>query len=191
MYKIYEISSTESDKLYFGMTKNSLNQRFWQHKDKVNKGSTTKAYNWMRKYIDSISIILLYEFENKEKAMAKEIELINKYKDKVINIAPGGEGGFVVTNIEDWKAKLRLARQGRKPALGLKHSEENKRKFAEATSNREPKYPIQEVIQLTFKEAKQKYGISKTHYLRLRRKYGSGITNQTELNVNQKEQYPN
>jgi hypothetical protein len=188
MYKVYEISTVESDKMYIGMTKNTLAQRLWQHKDMVNKGSNLKSHNWMRKYLTTISITSLYDFETKEECSAKEKELIARYKDKVVNIAPGGEGGFVVQDVESWKEKLREKRKGRQPALGLKHTEENKAKFKEYTENRVPKYPIQEVIRMSFKDASSKYGISKSHYLRLRHKYGFDLANQSELNVNQKEQ---
>ena len=77
------------------MTKNSLTRRFWQHKNNASKGINTKAYNWMRKYIQSLSINLLHEFENKEECAAKEREVISRHSDKIVNIAPGGEGGFV------------------------------------------------------------------------------------------------
>lgn len=47
------------------------------------------------------------------------------------NLVPGGFGGFKVQDKEKWKAKLKISRQGRKPALGLKHSEITKQKISD------------------------------------------------------------
>jgi hypothetical protein len=70
---------------------------------------------------------------------------------------------------------LSQARQGRTPALGMKHSDENKRYFSECSKRREPKYPKQ-VTEIPFKEASEKYGISKTHYYRLLKRAGLNET---------------
>jgi len=90
------------------------------------------------------------------------------------NIAVGGEGGYVVPDEkkEEWKNKLSSARKGRKPALGMSHTEENKKLFSEVSKkywSTQDTYNAEEVIALTFKEAHTKYGISKTHYYRLKR----------------------
>lgn len=90
----------------------------------------------MRSYgIDSFSIELLETFNTKQEACIREIELIAKL-DNLYNLASGGEGGFNVTNIEEWKKKLSASRKGGQPFLGKKHSEETKRKCGEAASIR-------------------------------------------------------
>jgi len=53
----------------------------------------------------------------------------------------------------------------------MKHTEENKKFFGECGRLRWDKYgryPA-EVTAMSFKEANEKYGISKTHYYRMRR----------------------
>jgi hypothetical protein len=79
--------------------------------------------------------------------------------------------------IQDIKAApdLKEKRKGRKPALGMKHTEDNKKKFGEFGKMRWDiygRYP-DDVINYSFNEAKEKYGISKTHYYRLRKLGGS------------------
>lgn len=191
MYKVYFIKSEESKKFYIGITKNTLARRLWQHKGAVKRGSSTKAHNWMRKYLGSLTITLHSEYPSSKECFDKEIELISFFKDNIVNLAPGGNGGFVAQDIESWKAKLRVKRQGRKPSLGMKHTEETKQKLKAITEARVPTYPIEEVVKMRCRDAIIKYGISKTHYLRLRRKYGSDVASQIESNENQKVLYHN
>jgi hypothetical protein len=87
----------------------------------------------------------------------------------LLNLADGREGGYVIPEAskEAWKAKLSLARQGRKPALGMKHTEENKNFFSECSKRRKLLYPTLDVTKVGFIEANKTCGISKTHYYRL------------------------
>jgi len=187
MYKVYKIYTENSDRIYIGVTKNDLSTRFWQHRNAVRKGRSTRAYNWMRKYLDTLCIEVLSQHDNQSDCFAEEIRLIKLHGAVCVNLAPGGNGGFVVQDIESWKKKLSFARQGRKPALGMKHTAETKMKLSTITSSRTPKYP-DKVVNLSPKEAFAKFGISKTHLYRLRRKHGQGITNPAECNANQKAQ---
>lgn len=192
MYKLYIIHSDLSERFYFGVTKNSLKYRLTGHKCVMRKGSVRPLYCWMRKYQDTMQITLVKEFSNKEDCFEAEVSIIKQNEgNRILNAAPGGEGGYKLTDpqkIIEWKKKLKLARVGRRPALGLKHTDANKELFRQQTSSRIPKYPVQEVVRMRCKDAITRYGISKTHYLRLRRKYGSDLANQIELNGNQKEQ---
>jgi hypothetical protein len=80
----------------------------------------------MRSYgIENFQIELIEEFNTKQLCIKAEIELISSL-EKSYNIASGGEGGFNVVDIDDWKSKLRTARKGRQPFLDKKHSDETK-----------------------------------------------------------------
>jgi len=80
---------------------------------------------------------------------------------------------------EAWKAKLRKQRKGRTPALGMKHTDEAK-KIASKVSNtywntqetfaRNPK-KVKAILALSHREAKKQYGISTTHYYRLKKRF--------------------
>jgi hypothetical protein len=124
----------------------------------------------MRKHgFDNFEMILINAFENKQNAVDLECSLISLDDDQCLNLAPGGEGGWVVVNKNDWLNKLSVARQGGKPALGMKHAEENKKKFGEFGRLRWDiygRYPI-EVTDYSFLDANKQFGISKTHYYRL------------------------
>lgn len=168
MCKVYKITNKINSKIYIGITSNSLSKRFYQHVWQSSKGKNIPMQNAIRKYgKESFTIELLYTFKSRQEACEKERELIKELKPEY-NVTKGGDGGFCVKDIDNWKSKLRLARVGRRPALGMKHTEETKRKCSEAAKRKVPLYP--EInTELGFKEAKEKYGISKTHFYRLKR----------------------
>lgn len=172
MYKLYCILNRENGKFYIGMTKNSLSYRWNGHTSSARSGKKSKLYNAIRKYgITSFTINLLREYETKEECCLAEQRVIAglfSTNQPIYNLAKGGEGGYIVPDSykKEWKAKLSLARQGRKPALGMKHTEENKKFFSECNNRKIPKYPL-EIIDYSYQEAKEKFNISKTHYYRL------------------------
>jgi group I intron endonuclease len=171
--KLYEIWNEKRDAVYVGITRGDLRRRLYAHRNSA-KTKNTPLYAAMRKYgVDSFSIRLIAEFQNEKVLLQSERDLIESYRNsniKVYNILDGGESYFPITDKESWKEKLREKRVGRKPALGLKHTEENKKLFSECGKARWDKYGRypDDVISLSFKEAKEKYGISKTHYYRLK-----------------------
>lgn len=59
-------------------------------------------------------------------------------KDNTYNLVPGGFGGFKIQDLETWKNKLKISRQGKKPALGLKHSDITKQKISESNKGKIP-----------------------------------------------------
>lgn len=180
MYKLYHIINKLNNHYYIGMTKNSLSKRFSQHKYNANAGRKSKFYNAIRSYgIDNFYIVLIDLFDSKDTCISAEIQAIKTAKmvgDIIYNLSDGGEGGFFVSDIESWKLKLRTKRAGRKPALGLKHTEENKKFFSECAKWKYGgcgrKYEnVQDILKLSYKEAIQKYGISQTNYYRLKNLY--------------------
>ena len=171
MYQIYEIVNKVSGRRYIGMTKNSLWQRFASHKHAAKSGKKSRLYDAMRSYgIDNFEINFLEKFDTKQDCCEREIFLIAE-GENLYNLASGGEGGFAVRNVEEWKKKLRKARVGRKPALGMKHTDENKKFFAECNKRKKLLYDFN--LPKSFKEAHSLYGISKTHYYRLVKRAGS------------------
>jgi predicted GIY-YIG superfamily endonuclease len=176
MYKLYYIVSDKTDSYYIGMTKNKLSYRLNSHKSAARSKKKTALYDCMRKYgLDNFIICLKDEFDTHNEccdAEIRAIKLARKSNHKILNLADGGEGGFNVINIESWKNKLKEKRKGRKPALGMSHTDDNKKLFSDVSRkywDSQNTYSQDEIIKLSFKEAKQKYGISKTHYYRLKR----------------------
>lgn len=172
--KLYEIRNTENEAVYVGITRNSLDARWRAHKHS-SKSKHTPLYCMIRKYgIEKFYIILISEFQTEEDLLEAEKELIKQYRvsgKKCLNVLDGGESYFPIKDWEAHKALLREKRRGRKPALGMKHSDENKKLFSESGKKRwdiHGRYP-EEVISFKFIEANIKFGISKTHYYRLKK----------------------
>ncbi len=107
-------------------------------------------------------------------AEEQTIRYIKAAKIKTYNIKNGGSKVFGIRNKDSWKLKLKEKRVGRKPALGMKHTEANKKRFGEFGKQRWDKYGQypSEVLEYSFLEANKKFGISKTHYYRLRKESG-------------------
>lgn len=173
MYSLYKITSSKTDGIYIGITKNFLRVRFASHKYSASSGKKTPLYDAIRKYgFGSFSITLIAQFETKEECCVAEIELIAVYRKsgrRTYNLANGGEGGYVVPDEKrpEWIAKLKEARIGRTPSLGMKHTEENRRFFSKCTKRRVRLYPNLDVTKVGFREANKEFGISRTHYYRL------------------------
>lgn len=171
MYYLYYIVSEKTSYFYIGIT-NNLQRRFACHKHSANSGKKSPLYNCMRKHgVENFLIVLVNEFETKEQAQQAEIKEISDARTKqwkILNLADGGEGGYVVPEHrkDEWKAKLSKARQGRKPSLGMKHSKENKKFFSECAKRKILRYPNID-FSLGFSKNNKLYGISKTHYYRL------------------------
>lgn len=177
MYYLYYITSTQTNSYYIGITKNPA-ARWRSHKHRAKQGVKTPLYASMRSYgIDTFSMLVLKEFQTVEECCLAEVQEIKQAKEqnkKIYNLALGGFDGNVITDPvrkEQWKAKLKEKRIGRTPALGMKHSENNKKLFGDFGKLRwdiHGRYP-EEVIDSSFKEAHLKFGISKTHYYRLKK----------------------
>ena len=76
--------------------------------------------------------------------------------------------------IKNWKKKLSKSRKGRKPALGMKHSKENKILFSKISNEywgTQITYKWEDFKHLSHKEAKKQFGISTTHYYRLKKRF--------------------
>ena len=168
MFYLYELKTDLSEEVYIGIT-NNLKQRLVAHRCAANNGKKSKLYDHMRKYGPSSYLMReLGKYDSWEETCDAEVQWI---RDSVgnLNLAHGGEGGFVVQDKLAWQEKLSVSRAGRKPALGMTHTETNKKFFGECGKLRWDiygRYPGC-VTEIPFKDAQKKYGISKTHYYRL------------------------
>ena len=172
---LYKITNTISNTIYIGITKRNVNTRFSQHKYAAKNGTKSKLYCAMRSYgIEHFKIETLQVFKTYEQLLIAEEFLIRYIKAaniKNYNIKDGGSRVFGIDDIESWKNNLKQVRKGKKLALGMKHSDDNKKLFGAYGRLRwdiHGRYPI-EVLNYSFKDANKKYGISKTHYYRLRK----------------------
>lgn len=173
---LYLIELENSKRVYVGIT-NNPNRRTQSHKDRLKSGHKSPLYCAMR-IKPSWDLKVIREFSSRQEACEAEIELISFLKQlniPILNLTDGGDGGFAVRDIESWKAKLRQARAGRKPALGMSHTSENKDKFSQCSreywATQETYLDIvDEILKLSHKRAKEVYGISTTHYYRLKKR---------------------
>lgn len=176
---LYKILNTVSGSVYIGITRTTIYQRYAAHKSSAKRGVKTPLYDAMRSYgIDKFIISVIAEYTTDEDLLFAEKSTIAMLRESgihVYNILDGGESYFPIKDKEDWKRKLSKARQGRTPAKGMKHTEENKAYFANVANEywKENKvYPddlIETIINMRCVDAMREYGISKTHFYRLRK----------------------
>lgn len=171
---IYEAYNTKNGKSYIGLTKNSIDVRKSQHESSARRGSLTYFHNALRKYGgDSFEWSVMMVCSDMDTLKRMEVMCIGLLEEwQTYNMTDGGDGGFCVPDHkkELWKRRLSEARKGRKPALGMKHTESNKKLFSECSKRKELKYPELDAINTSFKDANNITGISKTHFYRLRKK---------------------
>lgn len=180
MYYLYSIKNAVNGKVYAGIT-NNPRHRWHTHAYGVRSNKNKSAlYSAMRKHgIENFTMDIVSEFYTREEACEAEVFAISFMHEENIpnyNLHPGGTGGYAVPEDrkEEWKLKLKVKRSGKKPALGMKHTDENKAIFSEGGKARWDKYGRypKEVLDYGFAEANRRYGISKTHYYRLRKEAG-------------------
>ncbi len=83
VHKVYILESTKTDKVYVGVTSQTLKMRFTQHRNlftyEVNHGFKMRLYREIDKdnlCIDDFTIRLLYKTRNKQQAKVIETEYI-------------------------------------------------------------------------------------------------------------------
>jgi group I intron endonuclease len=175
MFILYKITNTKNNSIYIGVTKKSIQTRFKQHVNAAKRGTSSRLYNAMRKYgVDSFVCDVLQIYDTEDAMLSAEKQLITYIrltKIQCYNILIGGSKIHPIKDKDAWIEKLKSARAGRTPALGMKHTEDNKKLFGEFGKMRWDlygRYP-KEVTDYGFSEAHKKFGISKTHYYRLRK----------------------
>lgn len=172
--QLYQYTNKISGNKYYGIS-NDAKRRYYTHKYQAKRGMKTKFYDAVRSYGWHNFDFIVLEEGDADYISAKEIELIASDPD-CYNLHKGGHVGFDVRTkgakaTEEWKAKMRLARKGKTPALGMKHTEKTKKlcgEYGKLRWDMYGRYP-KEVTNYGFTEANRLYGISKTHYYRLRK----------------------
>lgn len=183
------------------------NARSDSHKMKY----TSYLYNAIRSYGEESFIFdVVASFESREECELFEISTIEWFNKQAIptyNIHSGGTLGCSMRNhpnyeewkqkqsdfmqkqkkedpeaFKAWKEKLSKARQKKQPALGMKHTEANKKLFSKVSNDywsTQDTYldHVDDILKLSHKEAKAKFGISTTHYYRLKKRF---TTNDSE-----------
>lgn len=172
---LYKITNTVTGNVYIGITRTLIRDRWKAHVWSARNNIKSALYDAMRSYgIDKFTIECIKKFDNEQDLLQAERDTIAYYRElygKTYNILDGGISYFPIKDKEAWKNKLKEKRVGRKPALGMKHSDENKQKFSEVSKaywSTQNTFNEVEIAKLSFKEAHKQYGISKTHYYRLR-----------------------
>lgn len=169
-YSLYIMCNSVTGDEYVGLTKNYV-QRMRSHKSSSKTG-VTHLYRAIRKYGWDVFDISIICKGSKEYISSVEKSWIHTH-NPTYNVSSGGEtGGYVQEYDRDqWISKLKQSRSGRKPALGMKHTEDNKELFREFGKKRWESYGTysKDITTISLKEANLKYGISKTHYYRLKR----------------------
>ncbi len=172
---LYKITNTLNGNVYIGITRTLIRDRWKAHVWSARNNIKTALYDAMRSYgIENFTIEAIKQFDCEQELLQAEKDTIKYYRKllgKTYNILDGGESYFPIKDKEVWKQKLKEKRQGRKPALGMKHSNENKQKFSEVSNaywSTQTTFDENEIAKLSFKDAHKQFGISKTHYYRLR-----------------------
>lgn len=171
--RLYKYTNIKTGRAYYGISKD-VKQRNYSHVSLVRRGHKTPFYDAVRKYgWNSFTLSISNELTTEQAQVAEIILIALTYN---YNLHKGGSIGFSILDKSDievlnWRRKLSKARKGRTPAKGMSHTEENKQLFSEYGKLRWDlygRYP-EEVVNYSFREAKEKFGISKTHYYRLKR----------------------
>lgn len=182
---VYKVTNKISKKCYYGITENLYNRKA-NHKNRSKKenrnkrGGKTPFYDAIRKYgWENFNWEIIFEGSKKE-CSSLEIKLI-KRDINCYNLHEGGSIGFSMKNktteeFNEWKNKLKKARKGKKPALGMSHSEENKKLFKKCSDkywSTQKTYNSVEILNYGkihgMTKTLKKYGISKTHYYKFKR----------------------
>ena len=181
---VYKVINNKTNNMYFGITCNMYNRKH-THKymskieNRGKPGGQTPFYDAIRKYgLDNFIWEIILECPKKD-ACKMEITLIETNKEKCYNLHKGGEIGFSMKDkspdeYKSWKRKLKEKRVGRKPSLGMKHTNDNKKLFSEVSNkywNTQEKFDSCKILSYgkingmtkTLKE----FNVSKTHYYRL------------------------
>lgn len=180
MYYAYTITNTINDGVYVGITKN-VDARWRAHKCRAMRGKTdAHLYNAMNKYgIENFVITTIAYFVDINDCCLFEICKIKSLREaqaNLYNMHDGGTIGYDMSKsdkVAEWRENLSKGRAGRKPALGMKHTDANKKLFTEVSNaywKTQETYDYEAINALSFRDANAKYGVSRTHYSRIKKR---------------------
>lgn len=149
---VYKCTCNINDKVYIGVTINSLLKRITQHRSCSKNNSTLQFHNALRKHgFENFSWGILYETNSLEELFALEIYFIsgyNSYGERGYNSTPGGEipepmkgdknGMFGKTHTEEIKQLLRELHKGKswEEQFGVEKANEIKQKLSNSHKGR-------------------------------------------------------
>src|SRR4030067_980626 len=116
MFLIYKVTSP-SNKVYVGLTSESLDKRKNKHTDcALHNRRKGKFQNAIKKYKDLLVWEVLEQVRTKEQAIEKEIYYIDKYNsfEEGYNCTLGGESNFGLKHSDETKRKMSKIAKGRK-----------------------------------------------------------------------------
>lgn len=194
MVIIYLIENKINNKIYIGLTKNTLEKRWKQHFNKALKNDcNTPFYNAIRKYgIDCWNMKVVFECENTEIAKQKEIEYISLYDsyNNGYNATFGGDGNNGILMSKESNLKRSFALKGKPKNYNRMHNKKhsqstidkmkkpkkdkinyNTEKFKQIMREKQAKFAFERRA-LTFEQYQQiqsfcQEGISKKHISQL------------------------
>jgi group I intron endonuclease len=145
-YKVYQIVNTINGHNYIGYTQLDLIKRLRLHTS--SKSKSMPIVNAIKKYgNENFIITLLFDFDSKQEAINKEIELIEQVKP-YYNIHSGGTGGpmfgpmngmFGKKHSDQWKQNKKQQMLGEKnPMYGKSHSIQTKQILSKIKLGSEP-----------------------------------------------------
>lgn len=141
--KIYTLSDPRSGEIrYVGKTTNHLKYRLSAHLSEATYAdTTTHKIRWIRLLISQGALpeITLIEECSPENWKEREIFWVAEGKRRgwnLTNITEGGDGCLGAKPSAETREKLSKARIGNKNRLGIKHTEEDKKKIGAASKGR-------------------------------------------------------
>jgi group I intron endonuclease len=113
---IYLLTNTINGKQYVGQTVYSLKNRWWKHCWSVRNGSNLHLHNAMRKYGPDAFTREILEHTTIEDVNARETYWIAELntREHGYNMTEGGEGTRGIIRSEEYRAKQRVAKTGKK-----------------------------------------------------------------------------
>lgn len=137
---LYIIINNLNNDIYIGITTRAFIERFNQHRTN-SRTKNTHLYNAIRKYglenFDFLPLVYYSEEVDPEYIYQKEQETIEWYKTNhpeinLYNMTDGGEGKVGIKMSDETKRKMSEAHKGKQYSLGCKHSEDTIKKRKEA-----------------------------------------------------------
>lgn len=172
MNYLYKIVSGLTKNIYVGITKDPA-ARMRSHRWSARSGKKTPLYDAMRKHgAENFDLVVVASYDTWDECCKAEAQLISDIG--TLNVSAGGNGGYVVpiNKREEWIRKLKKARKGATPFKGHQHTSKTKKICSDAAKkywDAQQTYDPISVASLAFKDANKVYGISRTHYYRLKR----------------------
>lgn len=127
-YIAYRTTNLINNKYYLGVHATEILKDGYLGSGKVFKQALKKygRESFRREIVKTFSTEKeMYEYERDVLVTEQVVQDARSY-----NMVVGGSGGFKVTDIDEWKRKLKASRKGKTPSLGLKHTNESKQKMS-------------------------------------------------------------